>query len=301
MGWKQWTMSSPSLHELRNKLQFLHKDQRGHSGRWWWKCVWSHQLCFHPAVTDAAAGISAAPSALSSPSVNRKVMPTQRCSKTLKFLSERRGWHLLSSADVPSRNTVQGQPTLLPRFLGQWNSSCHKTNLCKVRFVQTKKKSHAGNVSLSGSDLSLYQWKSWFWAGDQSSAAWMQSIVWLGDFLFMLYYILDDRGNINHTYFQLVTWQRVAIFTKSAAIFQPPLHITDWNAHGSSLPGTSVKQQPRTGSDGNGVRSQWVRSSGFDRAWLQSRCTLAFVFRLWEPETLLCPPELNWDYLWSFV
>lgn len=139
MSWKWWKISSPSLHELRNKLQFPCKDQRGHSRRWWWKRVWSHQVRFHPAVKDTAAGISAARSALSSPSVNRKVMPTQRCRKTLKFLSERRGWHLLSSADVPSRNTVQGQPTLLPRFLVQWNSSCHKTNLCKVRFVQTKK------------------------------------------------------------------------------------------------------------------------------------------------------------------
>lgn len=287
MGWKQWTMSSPSLHELRNKLQFLRKDQRGHSRRWWWKRVWSRQVCFHPAVKDAAAGISAARSASSSPSVNRKVMPTQRRRKTLKFLSERRGWHLLSSADVPPRNTVQGQPTLLPRVLVQWNSSCHKTNLCKVRFVQTKK-SHAGNVSLSGSDLSLYQWKSLF-GGNQSSAAWMQSIVWWGDFFFMLYYVgLDDGGKINHVYFQLVTWQRVAIFVRPYFKAPPPTSLI-------------VKQQPRTGSDGNGVRSQWVRSSGFDRAWQQRRCTPPFVFTLWEAETLLCPPELHWDYLGSFV
>lgn len=64
-----------------------------------------------------------------------------------------------------------------------------------------------------------------FVLGDQSSAAWMQSIVWLGDFFFMLYNVgLDYGGNINHIYFQLVTWQRVAIFTKSAAIFQSPPH-----------------------------------------------------------------------------
>lgn len=78
-------------------------------------------------------------------SVDRKVMPTQRCTegqslckKTLKFLSDRRWWHLVSSADIPSRNTVQGQLMLLPRFSVQWNSSCHKTNLCKPGFVQKK-------------------------------------------------------------------------------------------------------------------------------------------------------------------
>lgn len=47
----------------------------------------------------------------------------------------------------------------------------------------------------------------------------MQGIVWLGDFFFVLYYF---GGKINHVYFQLMTWQGVAIFPKSAAIIQPP-------------------------------------------------------------------------------
>lgn len=37
------------------------------------------KLCFYPAIKDTAPGIIAARSVLSSPSVNRKVMPTQGC------------------------------------------------------------------------------------------------------------------------------------------------------------------------------------------------------------------------------
>lgn len=45
--------------------------------------------------------------------VNWRVEPLQ---ETLKYLSDRRWWHLLSSADMPSRNGIQGQLMLLPRF-----------------------------------------------------------------------------------------------------------------------------------------------------------------------------------------
>ena len=47
--------------------------------------------------------------------------------RTLKYLSDRRWWHLPSYADMPSRDGNQGQLNSLPRFLVQWNSSCHKT------------------------------------------------------------------------------------------------------------------------------------------------------------------------------
>lgn len=112
--------------------------------------------------SGCSCGKSAARSASSSPSVNREVMPTQRRKRTLKFHSDRRWWHLLSSADMPSRNAVQGQLALLPSFLVQWNSSCQRTNLCKVGFVQTKKAPYGKcpPVSQFQSDLILYQWKS---------------------------------------------------------------------------------------------------------------------------------------------
>lgn len=129
---------------------------------------------------------------LSSLSVNRKVMPTQcciegqsLCKKTLKFHSDRRRWHLLSSADMPSRNTVQGQLILLPRFLVQWNPICHKTNICKLGFTKKKKKRAmlAMSSSLSVLIRSTFILMKIFVLQDQSSAAWMQSIGRICGFL----------------------------------------------------------------------------------------------------------------------
>lgn len=45
--------------------------------------------------------------------VKWRVEPLQ---ETLKYLSDRRWWHLWSTADMPSRNGIQGQLILLPDF-----------------------------------------------------------------------------------------------------------------------------------------------------------------------------------------
>lgn len=126
-----------SCKDLTNELQFLHKDKRGPSRRWWWNCVWTHQeplLLPHRLRHSCRNHGRALRQSTARWCLLSTALKGKASAKRLKFHSDRRWWHLLSSADMPSRNTVQGQLILQPRV--HWNSNCHKTNLCKLGFTK---------------------------------------------------------------------------------------------------------------------------------------------------------------------